>query len=372
MLTSLNVINFRNLKSTRLDQVGRITLIGGKNGVGKTALLEALWLLSGPDIPELGTRVSTFRGLPVLGPGALFNDVFRNLDPEQRIRISAHGDWGNQARVLDIHLQPRQQSTAIPAITLGKSTIEGVTLPQREGDVEIVFTYKHNNGRKYTSRAWWVASQLTPELPGSPINIQGEGLVQERQAVPNRPTSVFIPAIHRDNHQAIAERLGRLQLLGVEDKLLQFIRPLEPRIRSLIPITIKGTPLIHAYLEGFNRPIPVQLLGEGLNRMLALVLSMSEAEGGLLLVDEIENGLHHSVHEDVFSILIDLAESFDIQIFATTHSHECISAAFSALGKRHSEQFTYYRMDRIDGSAQATKFDNEMIETAIAHDLGIR
>ena len=54
--------------------------------------------------------------------------------------------------------------------------------------------------------------------------------------------------------------------------------------------------------------------------MLGLVLSMSEASGGLLLIDEIENGLHHSVQEEVFSILLDLAKSFDVQIFATTHS----------------------------------------------------
>ena len=57
--------------------------------------------------------------------------------------------------------------------------------------------------------------------------------------------------------------------------------------------------------------------------MLGLVLSMSEASGGLLLIDEIENGLHHSVQEEVFSMLLELAKSFDVQIFATTHSEEC-------------------------------------------------
>ena len=53
MLTSFTVTNFRNLESVTLERLGRMTLIGGKNGVGKTALLEALWLLAGSDLPEL-------------------------------------------------------------------------------------------------------------------------------------------------------------------------------------------------------------------------------------------------------------------------------------------------------------------------------
>ena len=73
MLTELTVTNFRNLKDVSLENLGRITLIAGKNGVGKTALLEALWLLSGPDLPELSTRLNAFRGLPVTGPDVQFS-----------------------------------------------------------------------------------------------------------------------------------------------------------------------------------------------------------------------------------------------------------------------------------------------------------
>ena len=83
MLTSLSVENYRNLKSVSLDNLGRLTLIGGKNGAGKTALLEALWLLSGPDIPELSVRVSAFRGLPIFGPETVFLDIFRDFDTQK-------------------------------------------------------------------------------------------------------------------------------------------------------------------------------------------------------------------------------------------------------------------------------------------------
>ena len=200
----------------------------------------------------------------------------------------------------------------------------------------------------------------------------GEGIRQERQRVQKRATSVFMAAVHREDLQTIASRLGKLQLLGEEDKLLEFIRPLEPRLRGLVPITIRNTPVIHAYIEGANRPMPVQLLGEGLNRMLVLALSMSEATDGLLLVDEIENGLHHSVQEEVFSMLLNLAKSFDVQIFATTHSDECIRAAHRAHAGQSLQDFAYYRLDRINGEVKAVGFDREMLETAIAHNMDPR
>ena len=79
MLTRLAVKNFRGLRSLELEQLGRITLIGGKNGTGKTALLEALWLLSGPDLPELGQRINAMRGLPPLSPDSVFHDLFFRL-----------------------------------------------------------------------------------------------------------------------------------------------------------------------------------------------------------------------------------------------------------------------------------------------------
>ena len=369
MLTSLTVTNFRNLKSVTLENLGRITLIGGKNGAGKTALLEALWLLSGSDLPELVTRVSAFRGIPILGPEITFHDIFRNFDTGRHISISTHGDWGRLPRQLDIYMRDHQQVDTIRSDALERASIERLTRPVTEGELEIVFTYQHDDGNEYTSRAWWVAEQM-PVGPGAAL--ASEGIRQERQAVPKRPTSVFMAAVHREDLQAIASRFGRFQLEGKDEEILRFIRPLEPRLEVLTLITVNNIPVIHAYIDGMNRPVPVQFLGEGLNRMLGLVLSMNEASGGLLLIDEIENGLHHSVQEEVFSMLLELAKSFDVQIFATTHSDECIRAAYRALRKHEPQELAFYRFDRVSGEVKTVSFDDEMLETAIEFDMEIR
>ena len=369
MLTSFTVTNFRNLESVTLERLGRMTLIGGKNGVGKTALLEALWLLAGSDLPELSGRINSFRGLPTLGPETIFQDIFRNFDTRTHIKMSASGDWGSHPRKLEIYLQKRQQVDTIRSDALERASIERLTRPLTEGEFELVFRYQHGSDDAYTSRAWWVAEQM----PVGPVTeLTNEGIRQERQAVHNRTNSVFMPAVLRDSLQAIALRFGKFQLERKDAEILRFLCLLEPRLTGLTLIAINNIPVIHAYLDGMSRPIPVQLLGEGLNRMLGLVLSMSEASGGLLLIDEIENGLHHTVQEKVFSILLDMAGSFDVQIFATTHSDECIRAAHRGLAKQGQQALAFYRLDRVKESVKAVGFDSERIETAIKYNMEIR
>lgn len=106
--------------------------------------------------------------------------------------------------------------------------------------------------------------------------------------------------------------------------------------------------------------------------MVILALAMSESAGGLVLVDEIENGLHYSVQAEVFSYLLKLSQLFDVQIFATTHSAECISAAHRSLDQCHGNEFAYYHLERNNGEVNAVPFDREMLETAITHEMEIR
>ena len=373
MLTSVTVKNFRNLRSVTLEKLGRFTLIGGKNGTGKTALLEALWLLGGPDLPDLSARINALRGLPIIGPDIVFHDIFWDYNTRNHINISAHGDWGNLPRKLDIYLQERQQTDALSSNMLEGSGIELVTRPQDESEFEIVFDYQHSNRKKHISRAWWISEQLIPvgPVPG----LINEGIRQQRQSVNGRATSMFIAAVNREDIQTTAARLGKAQLRGEENKILELVSPLEPRLKGLTTITIKNAPIIHAYIEGMSRPMPVQLLGEGFNRMLGLALSINEAAGGLLLIDEIENGLHHRVQKEVFPALLLMARESDVQIFATTHSGECIRAAHSALVKQEwqdEDDFIFYRLDRVAEGAKAVGFDNEMLETAEEFNMEIR
>ena len=375
MLTDIEIKNFRGFRSLKMNNLGRITLVGGRNGVGKTALLEALWMLSAPDLPELSERMNEMRGLPSQGRDSVFQDMFFGYDTDSRIKIAARGDWkGNSARALEVFLQERKRIDAIRASGSSQpnpSAIERLNRPQFESETEVVFKYNHDDGKEYVSRAWWVADQFrSAGLTGTAS--AGDGIVGERQAVRNRANSIFIPAVHRENLHSIAAKFSDAQLQGDVEKILAIAKLPEPRLKGLTLITIKDVPVIHAYLEGMRRPIPVQLLGEGLNRMLGLALSMEQASGGMMLIDEIENGLHYRVQREVFCILLELAKAFDVQIFATTHSRECIVAAHQALNKEGHREFAFYRLDRRDKEIKAVSYDVEMLDTIIEHRMDPR
>ena len=78
---------------------------------------------------------------------------------------------------------------------------------------------------------------------------------------------------------------------------------------------------------GLRELVPLAVMGDGMSRLARLVLAIADAPGGLVLVDEIETGLHHTVLSDVWRVVDEAARQFETQVVATTHSYECIRAA---------------------------------------------
>ena len=375
MLTSLNIKNFRGIKELTLKPLGRINLVGGKNGVGKTSVLEASWCLSGPDLPQLAVRIDSFRGLPPPTGDTVFLDLFHGFDTDQRIEVSGTVKGHLGAKRLRMSLLERPSSIVRPFGFRGTSEaeFERSTQTASEGQFELVFDYQHEDGREYKSRGWWVEQVIAPAPPGPvPVEITNAGVREEKARVPKRADSVFMASPYRENLQADAQRFGNLQIQGKDGEILPLLKLIEPRLEHLTPILINNTPVIHADL-GLGRPIAARLLGEGFSRLLSIALAMYTARGGLLLIDEIENGLHHSTLTDLFSMVYEMATELDVQVIAATHSAECIEAAFRSLARpNEKERFAFHRIDRVDGLSEAIHFDQDALETALTYEMEVR
>jgi AAA15 family ATPase/GTPase len=113
-------------------------------------------------------------------------------------------------------------------------------------------------------------------------------------------------------------------------------------------------------------------MGEGMRRVLSLVLAIANAPGGVVLIDEIENGLHYSVQADVWKAIARAARDADVQVFATTHSWECIEAAHRAFKEAGPYELRYYRLDRRGSDIGVKSFDERMLDTVEKSDLEVR
>ena len=100
--------------------------------------------------------------------------------------------------------------------------------------------------------------------------------------------------------------------------------------------------------------------------------SLANAPGGIVLIDEIENGIHHSAISKVWQAIGDAARRFNTQIVATTHSYECIEAAYQAFAQTESYDFRLHRLNAIAESIRVVTYNWETLAAALKAELEVR
>ena len=377
MYTSFSIRNFRCIKGLTIEPLARVNLIVGKNNVGKTALLEALWLYSGPSLPDLGDRLARFRGIPGQDPGRLMHDLFYNFSPKRTITLSAKGNDEVDKGTLNVKLQKRDDSllTTIPTSDSPSDPPRGSQESNVSAisDAAIVLDYTDDEGEKYRSSGWWVRSEGQAVQIGTNARMMftNEGMAGQAATMPPRPSNIFFSARQRTGPDEDVRRFGNAELEGYADHLARCLKRVDARIKRLLTIAAPPTPMIYADV-GLTRPVPVGFLGDGVSRLLSMALAFHEGRGGMIFVDEVENGLHHSVLEDVWKELSWLSKEFDVQIFATTHSNECMVAARDAFTSVDDETLCIHRLSLQDGRISATTYSFEDLDFTLDYGAEVR
>lgn len=123
---------------------------------------------------------------------------------------------------------------------------------------------------------------------------------------------------------------------------------------------------------GIGQRIPLPQMGEGMVHFFSVISEIVYAAGGVVLIDEVETGLHYSTMVQVWKAIAEAAQNSNTQIFATTHSFECISAAHKAFAERDKYDLRLHRLDRVNEEIKAFTYDKEMLEAALLTDLEVR
>ncbi len=367
MLTSAQVRNFRTFDELTVERLSRINLVAGRNNSGKTSLLEALFLLSGFGNPRLALDLSAIRGIDsVSGPREmlwelLWKLMFFALDSEGSIEIK--GDHSSHESLTlhislewrdddDINLPLFDDSGEIPArSTPGKPTPSEPTL---------LFSFQRGSASPHDRRMHIGDGQRIGE------QARRRGRPSAKDASP----AIFLTTrISAEDTRQDAMRLGRLRKRKQGDLVLKALQSIEPRLRSIEDNSASGSPMIWGDV-GLTELVPLSVMGEGMIRIAQLVLAIADLPKGLVLVDEIENGLHHSVLPRFWKAIDVAAQQFNTQVVATTHSFECVQAASQALGD--SNGFLFHRLEASDSGNRCVTYQPEDIEAAIRHDFEVR
>lgn len=114
-------------------------------------------------------------------------------------------------------------------------------------------------------------------------------------------------------------------------------------------------------IEGIDEPLPLKSMGDGVTRLFHIIVALVNARNGILLIDEFENGLHWSVQPKVWDIVFQLSEKLNVQVFATTHSRDCIEG-FERAWNNYPTLGAFFRLDAKDAFIKATEYTFETLE----------
>jgi AAA15 family ATPase/GTPase len=324
MLTGIQIKNFRSFSNVEIGPFKQINLIAGLNNTGKTALLEAIFLALGAQNPSQHRQEG--RNQPEKLPN-LFRVFSPQADENRDFWLWLFRDKNQEN---DIQIWPLINGELIEGLTL--TTKQPNTLQRvQSGHLRHIANF----------------GQIHVLLPNQwPISL---------------PPAVF--SSHPSDPVQDAIDYNRVILKRGKKKVERLLKEIDPRVESIEAVQTGQRPLIYADI-GLAEMIPVTHLGEGFCRLLDIYSELVAGEAKVLLIDEVENGLHHTVMPIVWKGLIAAAKELDVQIFATTHSAECIFAADQAARESQFNDLSLVRLDRVQEQIKATIIEQKDLATA--------
>lgn len=349
-LTSFAAARYRGINGLSLASLSKANLITGANGVGKTALIEAMWLFTGRYNPSLLWNANVQRAArPTLDP------ISRLTDGE----LELHGmENGRHHKVRYVFEKINGTSPNGRAVSGRQEDLKG--LPPVAGRIR--------------SRIYLDDQRVKEEQEG--FHVTPSGVVLHRSPkLPSRRGTCIIESI-RFQHETSAEYLQRYSDLvreGRKRELVTAINLLAERIEDIEMLTDQFGESYLSVTTKRGRMLRLHDLGGGAVRLVRWLLSFSAARDGILLSDELENGIHHSAQSDIWTRARQWMDQWNVQLVATTHSGEFIDAAIDAFADA-PDDLAIHKLFRNDDTAQTetATFTGEALGGARELNLEVR
>ena len=355
-LESFHAVHYRGIDGVALEHLVAVNLVTGPNGAGKSSVAEAIWLFNGRFQPSLlwNSHVQRSQRIVVDPLARLVSGAVELAGTERGSRHEWKAVFEHASKVGGAATDSDLRSI----VTEKPAAVNGPTWPvPPQGRLRV-----------------WLDGDEAGGKHGVFAEVEGAGAVivpAIQHPAGREPAVIHLPSFPMDMDGETIRRFSALVAQGRKDYLKSKLRLLLPLLADVELITDhNGEPFILATTTE-NERLPLQALGSGLTRLFRMFVAFHEVKGGLVVIDEIENGLHYLVLPNLWSEIQAMTVEFDVQVFATTHSRECIDAALDPFSGE-PDRLAVHVLSRHDDGVRAVTYSGETLMAARDLDLDLR
>jgi len=330
--SEIEIISYKHFKNFKINGFKRVNIIAGFNNSGKTTLLEAIYFLT------IQNDMSSF--LDIIRLKNKFKD---ELDPI----------WLNQIINHKISLKAIYNGVESSVEIKNKETEENIDKVSYVSTINIVAKVNKENN---SSRIHLYSSKK-PILHFKNIKYLCFSMFKS-------------PYFH--NHNDLLNSYADAIDKGIDKTVIAFIQKIDSNIQDILLTEKYGVKRFVVRSSKYEGVRDITSFGEGLQRIFEISLAFASCRNGVLLLDELETAIHKSLLIDFTNFIQELAEKFNVQVFATSHSKECIDAFVKNDYKDNSELMAYF-LENSNGKIKYKYIDGNRFHNLVeSMDLDIR
>ena len=360
-LPNLTVRGFRGIRFLSIQELGRVTLFAGKNGVGKTTVLDAVRVYAARGrsavlssilrkSEELNRSVTEV-GDDVVAPDwdALFYG--RRALIGHPIAIGPLGDSG----ILEI----RPTKLSDEEADRWQSFASDYLLDEEGGRLGILLEGEEHNAPVFGLRSVWRTKELGDESE-FPSEFRCEFIGPN--VLGNRDISRLWDKVALTDDENRAVQALRLVYGGSVERAAVVGDEGKSRFGRRVMVRLGER----------TGPVPLRSLGDGAVRLFGVALALANSQGGFLLIDEAENGIHYSLQRDFWRMVLLTAQANNVQVFATTHSWDCMAGFAQAAVEAEGVEGALVRLEKDGENTRAVTYPEEELLAAADHGIEVR
>lgn len=361
--TQVEIDGFRGLRSLNLDGLGRVNILVGKNNCGKTSVLEALSILCNPQKPSEWLAMVRRRDF-----GRLDENIVQSLrwcfkqrtetDYDAFIEASCHfkcnGRFFNQLTVK--YTEFLGENTEVISIPIGQDEY---------GEME----YEHEEIITPCR-----AAKLEHSLELFQQDVGQTSYYLEANEKGSRFPSFFKERKERykfyTNYEMLTPysyQLNRVQLQTFSeqlfnDSIVELLKKFDADIDGIRIGSFSGErPALYIKHRQLGEA-PLSIFGDATRRAVLLTSTLlSLKDGGVLLIDEVEVGIHVTALANVFSWLVKAARELNVQVFVTTHSLEALDAITFSNDDHAEEDIVVFHLEQTDEKTESKRLSGDLL-----------